>query len=160
MQLTRYLMSGSGVVKGTIQHVRPLLSVDKAEARRHVLKLFKAWNREIPHIGKCTSSQIHYIDTYIVLNFDVDFVFILCEVEMYHVPVTAVHIRAKIREKFLKHKDLTDIRVIDMLVVKGRQDLKETEKGWKQPTHLMRFWDDPVESKPKDFLSKFLEGKD
>lgn len=40
------------VVKSGVKHVRPLLSVDKTEARKRVLNLYKAWYRQIPYIGK------------------------------------------------------------------------------------------------------------
>lgn len=46
-------MAGREAVKRTLQQVRPILSVDKDEARRRVLTLYKAWHRQIPYIGKC-----------------------------------------------------------------------------------------------------------
>lgn len=67
--------------------------------------------------------------------------------------------RAKIREEFSKQKDVDDIRVIDKLVIQGQMELVETLKHWKQGTHIMRYWRDTVESKPTDFLSKFIAGK-
>lgn len=36
----------------------------------------------------------------------------------YDIPITNDTIKAKIREEFLKHKNVKDIRVIDMLVIK------------------------------------------
>lgn len=41
--------------KQVLQQVRPLLSVDKPEARRRVLHLYKAWVRGIPEMGKIFS---------------------------------------------------------------------------------------------------------
>lgn len=41
----------SKVTKAAVRHVRPILSVDNAEARRRVLNLYKAWYRQIPIIG-------------------------------------------------------------------------------------------------------------
>jgi NADH dehydrogenase (ubiquinone) 1 alpha subcomplex subunit 6 len=38
--------------KRVIQQVRPILSVNREEARRRVLNLYKAWFRTIPFIGK------------------------------------------------------------------------------------------------------------
>jgi NADH dehydrogenase (ubiquinone) 1 alpha subcomplex subunit 6 len=40
------------VIKSGVKQVRPLLSVDNAEARKRVLNLYKAWYRQIPYIGK------------------------------------------------------------------------------------------------------------
>lgn len=35
-----------------IQQVRPILSVDREEARRRVFNLYKAWYRTLPFIGE------------------------------------------------------------------------------------------------------------
>jgi hypothetical protein len=40
------------VIKSGVKQVRPLLSVDNAEARKRVLNLYKAWYRQVPYIGK------------------------------------------------------------------------------------------------------------
>jgi len=45
-------MCNSNIVKSVGRQVRPLLSLDKAEARRRVLNLYKAWYRQLPYIGK------------------------------------------------------------------------------------------------------------
>lgn len=45
-------MAGREIAHRTIQQVRPVLSVNKEEARRRVLNLYKAWYRKIPFIGK------------------------------------------------------------------------------------------------------------
>lgn len=38
-------------VKRVIQQVRPILSLDREEARRRVFNLYKAWYRSVPFIG-------------------------------------------------------------------------------------------------------------
>lgn len=45
-------MAGTAPVKRVIQQVRPILSVNRDEARRRVLSLYKAWFRTIPFIGE------------------------------------------------------------------------------------------------------------
>lgn len=38
-------------VKRVIQQVRPILSLDRDEARRRVFNLYKAWYRTAPFVG-------------------------------------------------------------------------------------------------------------
>jgi NADH dehydrogenase (ubiquinone) 1 alpha subcomplex subunit 6 len=45
-------MAAREPVRRVIQQVRPILSVDRDEARRRVLNLYKAWFRTIPFVGE------------------------------------------------------------------------------------------------------------
>ncbi|KAK7074682.1 NADH dehydrogenase 1 alpha subcomplex subunit 6 ndufa6 [Halocaridina rubra] len=119
----------SRVAKATARQVKPLLSIDQSEARKRVLNLYKAWYRQIP---------------YIVIEYDI--------------PKSQDQCRQKLREEFEKYRHVQDIRTIDMLVIKGQMELKETVEIWKQKHGIMSYWRDSVEPRPKDFLSKFLDG--
>lgn len=59
------MASGREVAKRALQQVRPVLSVNKDEARRRVLNLYKAWFRQIPLIceyeEKC-HCELHTIE--------------------------------------------------------------------------------------------------
>lgn len=43
--------AAGSVIKSGVKQVKPLLSVDNAEARKRVLQLYKAWYRQVPYIG-------------------------------------------------------------------------------------------------------------
>lgn len=107
--------------------VRPLLSVDRDQAKRRVLNLYKAWFRQLG---------------FIVRRFDI--------------PKTYQQVRTKLREEFLKNKDMNDSRAKDMLVIRGHMLLQEVMEVWLQKPHLMRMYLESVEPKPEDFMGKFL----
>lgn len=84
----------SQVVKGgrpALKALRPFLSSSNEEAKKRVLNLYKLWYRQVP---------------YVVNDFDI--------------PLTVEQCRAKIRSEFEANKHLTDMRAIDVLVVKVR----------------------------------------
>ncbi|XP_059484123.1 NADH dehydrogenase [ubiquinone] 1 alpha subcomplex subunit 6 [Neocloeon triangulifer] len=122
-------MASREAVRATLRKVRPILSADRGEARKRVLNLYKAWYRQMP---------------YVVMDYDI--------------PKSVEQCREKLREEFDKNRHVTDIRVIDLLVVKGQMELKETVEIWKQKGHVMNYFKDTQEPKPTDFLSKFLSG--
>ncbi|XP_013197003.1 NADH dehydrogenase [ubiquinone] 1 alpha subcomplex subunit 6 [Amyelois transitella] len=111
--------------------VKPVLSTSHGEARKRVLNLYKAWYRQIP---------------YLVKDFDI--------------PKSEEQCREKLKEMFLKNKNVTDIRVIDLLVIKGQMELKESVNMWKQKGHIMSYWKPTEEPKPENFLSKFFNGNE
>lgn len=47
-------------VKKVMQQVRPILSVDKDEARRRMFNLYKAWYRQCPQIGNFRNIIFNY----------------------------------------------------------------------------------------------------
>ncbi len=126
------MASSSKSAVGIARQVKPLLSVDKTEAKRRVLGLYKAWYRQIPYM-----------------------------IRDFKIPVTRPMAEKQLRAKFMEKAHVTDIRVIDMLVVKGQQDLKEVVEIWAQAPHIMskHFKEAHVE-RPKDFMAKFLSGQD
>ncbi|XP_026805993.1 NADH dehydrogenase [ubiquinone] 1 alpha subcomplex subunit 6 [Rhopalosiphum maidis] len=111
--------------------VRPLLSSNKSEAKKRVLNLYKTYYRQIP-----------------LILFD------------RNLPVTKEECQKKLKEEFLKNKHISDVRIIDMLVIKGQMLLQEIVTKWAQDCHVMTLFKDTVEPKPNDFLSKFVNSND
>jgi NADH dehydrogenase (ubiquinone) 1 alpha subcomplex subunit 6 len=124
-------MSSRQVAQRISGQVRPVLSLDSSEARIRALNLYRAWYRQIPRI-----------------------------LHDYELPVSESRMKAKLREMFAQNKNVSDIRAIDMLVIKGQMDLNETVHKFKQPCHVMNYFKTTHNPKPKDFISKFLAGKD
>lgn len=68
--------------------------------------------------------------------------------------------KLKLREMFLRNSAVQDIRVIDMLVIKGQMELKEAALFFKQECHLMAYFKETETPRPRDFVSRFLANKD
>uniref|UniRef100_A0A2K6FBI3 NADH dehydrogenase [ubiquinone] 1 alpha subcomplex subunit 6 n=1 Tax=Propithecus coquereli TaxID=379532 RepID=A0A2K6FBI3_PROCO len=59
-----------------------------------------------------------------------------------------------------KNAHITDPRVVYLLVIKGKMELEEKIKVWKQWSHIMQFFHKTEAPRPKDFLSNFYVGDD
>lgn len=46
------IMVGRETIARSVYHIQPIWSTSHAEARTRVIKLYKSWFREIPHIGR------------------------------------------------------------------------------------------------------------
>ncbi|KAH3862086.1 NADH dehydrogenase [ubiquinone] 1 alpha subcomplex subunit 6-like [Dreissena polymorpha] len=123
-------MAASKAVQG-LKHAKPILSVDRNDARRRVLNLYKAWYRQIP---------------------------VICN--EYHINKRPKDLNRYLRQQFDKNRNVKDLRVIDILVIKSLQDLHETKNWWKMANHVLYPLQESVNPKPTGFLSKFLEGHD
>ncbi|XP_072949238.1 NADH dehydrogenase [ubiquinone] 1 alpha subcomplex subunit 6-like [Epargyreus clarus] len=124
-------MAGEEAMRAACKVVKPMLSRDYCEAHRRVMGLYKAVYRYIPYIVK-------YFD----------------------IPKDEQACRWKIREYFYRNACVTDIRIIDTLVIKGYMELKEITHNWQQKGHVMNNWHPTAEPKPCSFLGKFLSGAD
>jgi len=123
-------MPSSGAIKSIQGQVKPILSLSKEEARRRVINLYRAWYRHIPDM-----------------------------MTTYDMPISEKQAHDKLREMFEQNRHVTDIRVIDMLVIKGQMELSEVVNQYKQVCHIMNYFKETHNPKPKDFISKFLAGK-
>lgn len=79
---------------------------------------------------------------------------------LYALDVSPARIRYAIRQKFENNRSVTDLRAIDVLIHKSRQDYQETVNLWKQNDHILGlFLTDEGQKAPKTFLQKFYEGE-
>merc|ERR1712244_163509 len=81
----------------------------------------------------------------------------------YHLPVQGFArlrgpAKAKLKEEFLKNAHIKDVRVIDMKVIQGQQELQELANHWQEAFIVMSKWfkEKHIDERPKDFMSKFL----
>ncbi|CED85292.1 NADH:ubiquinone oxidoreductase, NDUFA6/B14 subunit [Phaffia rhodozyma] len=82
-------------------------------------------------------------------------------VQVYQLDLSVYDFRTKIREQFSKHKHVTDVRVIDILLLKGRQEYQETLNIWKQTPHVLAWFKEQEDNaSPQTFMDKFLAGRD
>merc|ERR1712002_7555 len=111
--------------------VKPVMSSNRLESQRRVRGHYKQWIRAVPDI-----------------------------LGIYKLPYTEQEMKNRIREEFYKHSQVRDLRVVDLLIVKGQMDLQETLQHWKQICHMMEFFGKPTDvARPQTFMGKFLSGK-
>lgn len=79
-------------------------------------------------------------------------------VSLYSLSVSPQYVRDAIRRRFEDSRYVTDLRVIDQLYLKGRQEYQETMNFWKQKEHVMGKLLLPRERPQRTFLQKFYEG--
>eukprot|EP00275_Glaucocystis_incrassata_P000644 EC120095.1.p1 GENE.EC120095.1~~EC120095.1.p1 ORF type:complete len:134 (+),score=15.99 EC120095.1:49-450(+) len=91
-------------------------------------------------------------------------------IKLYYLEVTPQELRTRINAEFAKHKGVKDVRVIDLLLFKGRNELDETLAMYKTRSHvgryLMPLLPDVQEkqeaakevSEDSDFLKRFYAG--
>lgn len=109
--------------------VRTGLSLDKKDVRKRALNLYKAWYRQIP-----------------ILLYD------------YNMAIPPEVGRSKLREIFVTNSKIEDPRVVDQLIIKSQMELNESVNKQKEDCHLWKYFRSQ-EKKPKDFLTKFLDGR-
>lgn len=77
---------------------------------------------------------------------------------LYTLQVSPQYVRQQIRRRFEESRHVTDLRVINHLLLKGRQEYQETMNFWKQKDHVMGKLLAPRGRPPRTFLQKFYEG--
>lgn len=92
------------------------------------------------------------------LNYDFDIQAPLV-VSQYALPVSVGHFRHAIRQRFEMNRHVTDLKAIDVLLLKGHQDFQETMNTWKLPDHVMGILLKPQARPQKTFMQKFIEGR-
>ncbi|KAK1057085.1 hypothetical protein LTR33_013722, partial [Friedmanniomyces endolithicus] len=75
-----------------------------------------------------------------------------------NMPVSAI--RTKIRQEFERHRYVSQLKTVDVLLFNSRQEYQETLNFWKQLTHVLKYFrmeEDPKAKLPKTFIQGFLE---
>jgi len=112
---------------------RTRTSINWLDAKARVRKSYRDWLRASPEIQTMYSLNI---------------------------PVSAI--RTKIRQQFEKHRYVSQIAVVDVLLYKSNAEFQETLNYWKQLSHVMQYFrmeEEPAARLPPNFISGFLEGR-
>ncbi|EEH41260.2 hypothetical protein PAAG_03546 [Paracoccidioides lutzii Pb01] len=81
---------------------------------------------------------------------------------MYSLSLPVSAIRTKIRQEFERHRYVNQLPVVDVLLFQSHSEYQEMLNYWKQLSHVMKYFrveEDPTAKLPKNFMSRFLEGR-
>ncbi|KAI7087656.1 hypothetical protein KC356_g3966 [Hortaea werneckii] len=82
--------------------------------------------------------------------------------QMYSLNMPVSQIRTKIRQEFERHRYVSQIKTVDVLLFNSHQEFQETLNFWKQLTHVLKYFraeEDPKARLPKNFIQGFIEGR-
>ncbi|PWY98833.1 putative NADH2 dehydrogenase [Testicularia cyperi] len=80
---------------------------------------------------------------------------------LYALDVPPSIVRAKIRTKFEQNKNIKDLAVLDLMLLKAQQEYQETMNAWKQIPQVMKwFAEEEAPARPEGFLEKFYASRD
>ncbi|KAL1590783.1 hypothetical protein WHR41_00586 [Cladosporium halotolerans] len=108
-------------------------SVNWEDASQRVIKSYRDWLRAAPEI-----------QTMYTLN----------------MPVSAI--RTKMRQEFERHRYVSKLKTVDVLIYNSHAEFQETLNFWKQMSHVLKYFraeEDPKARLPKTFIDGFLEGR-
>ncbi|KZT22991.1 NdufA6 NADH-ubiquinone oxidoreductase 14.8 kDa subunit [Neolentinus lepideus HHB14362 ss-1] len=106
-------------------------SKSPVEARKRAIQLYRDWYRAAPEV-----------------------------VTLYALSIHPSQIRHAVRAQFERNRHVTDHKVIDVLLLKGRQEYQETLNCWKQNDHILGILLEEKSRPQRTFLEKFYEGRD
>lgn len=120
-------------------------------ARQRVLQLYRDWYRSvrIVSLGFLPASSSHNNPWYLQAPEIVT---------IYALNTTPQVVRQTIRAGFERNRYVSDPKVIDILITKGRQDYQECMNCWMQEPHVMGILLAPKDRPQRTFMQKFLEG--
>ncbi|KAK3070079.1 hypothetical protein LTR53_011066 [Teratosphaeriaceae sp. CCFEE 6253] len=121
------------VINPTYLATRTRSSRNFDDARLRVVKSYRDWLRSAPEVQSMYSLNM---------------------------PVSAI--RTKIRQEFERHRYVSQIKTIDVLLFNSHQEYQETLNFWKQLTHVLKYFrteEDKKAALPKTFIQGFLEGR-
>ncbi|KAF2861894.1 NADH-ubiquinone oxidoreductase 14.8 kDa subunit [Piedraia hortae CBS 480.64] len=103
------------------------------DAKRRVIHAYRGWYRASPEIQTMYSLNM---------------------------PVSAI--RNKVRQQFERHRFVSQLSTVDVLLAKSQQEFQETLNYWKQLTHVLKYFredEDPKAQLPKSFMEAFVQGR-
>jgi NADH dehydrogenase (ubiquinone) 1 alpha subcomplex subunit 6 len=103
------------------------------DAKQRVIKSYRDWLRASPEIQTMYSLNM---------------------------PVSAI--RTKIRQEFERHRYVSQLKTVDVLLFNSHSEFQETLNYWKQLTHVLKYFraeEDPKARLPKTFIQSFIEGR-
>ncbi|KAK0259471.1 hypothetical protein LTS09_005822 [Friedmanniomyces endolithicus] len=121
------------VINPTYLAVRTRSSRSFDDARKRVITSYREWLRAAPEVQSMYSLNM---------------------------PVSAI--RTKIRQEFERHRYVSQLETVDVLLFNSHQEYQETLNFWKQLTHVLKYFrmeEDPKAKLPKTFIQGFLEGR-
>ncbi|KAF2841643.1 NADH dehydrogenase, alpha subcomplex, subunit 6 [Patellaria atrata CBS 101060] len=121
------------VINPTYLAQRTRTSVNWNDAKRRVIHSYRDWLRSAPEIQT-----------------------------MYSLNMPVSRLRTKMRQEFERHRYVSQLKTVDVLLMHSHMEFQETLNFWKQLTHVLKYFraeEDPNARLPTSFMNGFLEGR-